>query len=176
MPKSGAACRQGTDESEVYRRLQGGLALEQRVNHGTFVLDIAAGPREFTASVAGLGPALAWDPLAPPSWQAATDLASRCPIVAVQLDWATVKDTSGGSMRAHLLDGLLYILSNCALQADVVVNMSWGTLAGPHDGSSLFERALDELVGLLAGASEPGVAHQQCLPVTHPWQCHPGPG
>jgi hypothetical protein len=139
------------DESAVYRRLQGGLALEQRVNHGTFVLDIAAGPREFTASVAGLGPDQAWDPLAPPSWQAATDLASRCPIVAVQLDWATVKDTSGGSMRAHLLDGLLYILSNCAPQAEVVVNMSWGTLAGPHDGSSLFERALDELVSLWPG-------------------------
>lgn len=139
------------DESVVYRRLRGGLALEQRVNHGTFVLDIAAGPREFTASVAGLGPDQAWDPLAPPSWQAATDLASRCPIVAVQLDWATVKDTSGGSMRAHLLDGLLYILSCCALEAKVVVNMSWGTLAGPHDGSSIFERALDELVGCWRG-------------------------
>lgn len=139
------------DESEVYRRLQGGLALEQRVNHGTFVLDIAAGPREFTAGIAGLGADLGWDPLAPPGWQAATDLASRCPIVAVQLDWATVKDTSGGSMRAHLLDGLLYILSCCALEAKVVVNMSWGTLAGPHDGSSLFERALDELVGCWRG-------------------------
>jgi len=139
------------DESAVYRRLHAGLALEQRVNHGTFVLDIAAGPREFTAGIAGLGPAGAWDPLAPPSWQAATDQASRFPIVAVQLDWATVKDTSGGSMRAHLLDGLLYILSCCALDANVVVNMSWGTLAGPHDGSSIFERALDALVELWRG-------------------------
>ncbi|MDD0815273.1 hypothetical protein PSQ39_11580 [Curvibacter sp. HBC28] len=148
-----ASRQQGQDdEAQVYRQFGMGLDLDKRINHGTHVLDIAAGPRTVSASVAGLSPRLDWEPLAPPSWQAADDEASRCPVVAVQLDKATVQDTSGGSMRVHLLDGLMYILSCCDAQAEVVVNLSWGTLAGPHDGSSLLERAMDQLITLWAGS------------------------
>ncbi|MDD0837600.1 hypothetical protein PSQ40_03340 [Curvibacter sp. HBC61] len=139
------------DEAQVYRQFGMGLAMDKRVNHGTHVLDIAAGPRTVSASVAGLNERQTWEPLAPPSWRLADDEASRCPIVAVQLDHATVQDTSGGSMRVHLLDGLMYILSCCDAEAEVVVNLSWGTLAGPHDGSSLLERAMDQLVALWPG-------------------------
>jgi hypothetical protein len=50
-----------------------------------------------------------------------------------------------------VLDGLMYILARCAPGADVVVNISWGTLAGPHDGSSILEAAMDQLIDLLHG-------------------------
>jgi hypothetical protein len=69
----------------------------------------------------------------------------------VQLDWPTVRDTSGGSMAGHILDGLLYILSHCQPSAQVAVNLSWGTLAGPHDGTALLEAAMDQLIDLQAG-------------------------
>ena len=59
-----------------------------------------------------------------------------------------------------VLDGLHYIVSRCANDAAIVVNISWGTLAGPHDGSSLLEAAMDddvgdELLGLIFTACHP---------------------
>lgn len=122
-------------------------ALDLSASHGTHVADLAAGPRTIEARTANLPP----DIDAPPSWALADDEASRCPIVAVQLDHDTVKDTSGGSMSVHVLDGLMYILSCCSPTADVVVNLSFGTLAGPHDGTSLLETAMEQLLALSCG-------------------------
>ncbi|WP_372827424.1 hypothetical protein [Polaromonas sp.] len=122
-------------------------ALDTSVSHGTHVMDLAAGPRSLLAQVANLPPGFD----APPSWALADDDASRAPLIAVQLDYDTVRDTSGGSMNVSVLDGLLYILSRCADDAKVAVNISFGTLAGPHDGTSLLEAAMDELIGLLGG-------------------------
>ena len=130
------------DESQVYREF-GLFRLEHLASHGTHVLDLAAGPRSLDAQVT--------QPNAPPSWALADDDASRAPIVAVQLDWDTIEDTSGGSMNVQVLDGLLYILSRCEPDAKVAVNVSWGTLAGPHDGSSLLEAAMDQLIELKNG-------------------------
>ncbi|MEO7390897.1 MAG: hypothetical protein ABIU58_01905 [Ramlibacter sp.] len=135
------------DETRVYQVLHAGRELDKRLNHGTHVLDVACGPRTVAASIANLPPSFD----APPSWAPAGDDASRCDIVAVQLDWATVLDTSGGSMNVHIMDGLMYILSRCARSARVTVNLSWGTLAGPHDGSSVLEAAMDELIDLEQG-------------------------
>ncbi len=122
-------------------------ALDTSVSHGSHVMDLAAGPRTLLAQVSNLPPGFD----APPSWAAANDDASRAPLVAVQLDYDTVRDTSGGSMNVHVLDGLMYILSRCADDARVTVNVSFGTLAGPHDGTSLLEAAMDELIALLNG-------------------------
>lgn len=122
-------------------------ALDTSVSHGTHVMDLAAGPRTLLAQVAGAPP----HPDAPPSWARADDDASRASLIAVQLDYDTVRDTSGGSMNVHVLDGLMYILSRCADDARVTVNISFGTLAGPHDGTSLLEAAMDELISLLRG-------------------------
>jgi hypothetical protein len=133
------------DETRVYSQLDMGLELDKRINHGTHVLDIAAGPRTVQAQIANVPPAHN----APPSWAPANDDASRCDIVAVQLDWDTVKDSSGGSMNVHILDGLMYILSRCASGTKIAVNLSWGTLAGPHDGSSVLEAAMDQLIALI---------------------------
>jgi hypothetical protein len=119
-------------------------ALDTALSHGTHVMDIAGGPRSLLAQISNLPP----DFDAPPNWEMADDDASASPIVAVQLDYATVEDTSGGSMNVHVLDGLMYILSRCASDAQVVVNISFGTLAGPHDGTSVLEAAMDQLLDL----------------------------
>lgn len=131
------------DESAVYRHFRMGMALQQRVSHGTHVLDLSAGPRTLRARLA--------TPTAPPSWALADDAASRAPLVLVQLDRRTVADTSGGAMNLRILDALMYILARCAPSARVTVNISWGTLAGPHDGSALLEAAMDQLVALSGG-------------------------
>jgi hypothetical protein len=122
-------------------------ALDTAVSHGTHVMDLAGGPRTLLAQVANLPPTFD----APPTWAPANDDASRAPLIAVQLDHDTVKDTSGGSMNVHVLDGLMYILSRCAATAKVTVNVSFGTLAGPHDGTALLEAAMDQLITLLRG-------------------------
>lgn len=119
-------------------------ALDTSVSHGTHVMDLAAGPMTMDAQMADLPPGFD----APPTWARADDDASRCPIVAVQLDYHTVADTSGGSMNVHVLDGLMYILSRCAPSAKLAVNISFGTLAGPHDGTALLEAAMDQLLAL----------------------------
>ncbi|MGE0348658.1 hypothetical protein [Hydrogenophaga sp.] len=118
------------DEDALYQYLQL-WDLSRPVNHGTHVMSLACGKGT---------------PLAPKD-----DPASHCDLVAVQLDWSNVLDTSGGAMNVSVLDGLMYILARCAASADVVVNISWGTLAGPHDGTSVLEAAMDQLVTLLGG-------------------------
>jgi hypothetical protein len=122
-------------------------ALDTSVSHGTHVMDLAAGPRTLLAQVANLPPTFD----APPSWALANDDASRASLIAVQLDYDTVRDTSGGSMNVHVLDGLMYVLSRCADGAKVTVNISFGTLAGPHDSTSLLEAAMDQLTTLMRG-------------------------
>jgi hypothetical protein len=134
------------DEAAVYAHFR--LPdLRRPANHGTHVASLACGPRQVLAGIANLPP----DYDAPPSWDDADDEASRCDVVAVQLDWSNVVDTSGGSMNVSILDGLMYILSRCEPDAHVVANVSWGTLAGPHNGSSVLEAAMDQLVRLRAG-------------------------
>lgn len=118
------------DEDALYRHLQL-WDLSKPVNHGTHVASQACGAGNL------LHPA--------------DDPASRCDIVAVKLDWSNVLDTSGGAMNVSVLDGLMYILARCAPSAQVVINISWGTLAGPHDGSSILEAAMDQLIDLYAG-------------------------
>lgn len=135
------------DETAVYAHFDMGMEMNKHLNHGTHVLDMASGPRAVTAQIAGVPP----HPNAPPTWAMADDDASQAHIVAVQLDWDTVLDSSGGSMNVHIMDGLMYILSRCAANAKVAANLSWGTFAGPHDGTSVLEAAMDQLIDLEAG-------------------------
>ncbi len=118
------------DEEGLYRDLQL-WELSKPVSHGTHVMSLACGQG---------------NPLQP-----VDDDASRCDLIAVQFDVANVRDTSGGAMNASVLDALMYILARCTPEAQLVVNISWGTLAGPHDGSSILEAAMDQLIGLLDG-------------------------
>lgn len=127
------------EETFIYRGLDYLIDYQderRRVWHGTHgghLLDMAAGKV---------------DPLAK---YAASDLAADARLVFVDLPMSTAMDSSGGSLAAHLLDGVRYILSVCKPGSPVVVNISYGAQAGPHDGSSLLEEALDELLEHCAG-------------------------
>ena len=98
-----------------------------RSSHGTPVADLAAGNHRDRK------------------------LVTEAEIIAVHLPKRTVADTSGGALSVQALDGLRYVMHRAGPSASVVVNLSYGTMAGPHDGSSIFERAVDELIDLREG-------------------------
>jgi hypothetical protein len=133
--------KQGTyadlcDEDEVYRRAgvidprtpTGHKAILWRRAHGTHVLDLACG----------------FSPESPPNWR----------IVGVQLPIATTGMPASSTLGSYIVLGLGYILVRSLAVANrlncgplpVVVNISYGITAGPHDGTHLVERAIEGLV------------------------------
>lgn len=123
------------DEHRAYRGLDYLIAYDdprRRIwfsTHGSHVLDMAAG---------------SIDPLG----HAKGDAASKADLLFVQLPALTAADSSGASLGAQLLDAVRFALEQCDPSSRLVVNISYGTFAGPHDGSSLIEQALDELLSL----------------------------
>lgn len=116
-------------EADAYRKL-GYDRVRHASAHGTHVADLAAGslsPRHMGGKLDSAG-------------------ADDTDIIMVQLPPSTALDTSGGGLAKHVLDALKYALSKVDDSAQVVVNLSFGATGGPHDGSSLFERALDSLI------------------------------
>ncbi|MEJ8572705.1 S8 family serine peptidase [Microbaculum marinum] len=110
-----------------------------RSSHGTHVMDLAAGydPRD------GEG-------------------AERA-IVCVQLPSAITADTSGARLDPYVHLAMNYILDRADWIArqqgsgplPVVINFSYGTVAGPHDGTSELEAAIDEFVQIHTGRPQP---------------------
>jgi len=105
------------------------------------------------------------------------DKAGISDIMFVQLDKNMLDDTAGGSLCVHALDGIRFIVDRAEtykrnppvdrVKRRVAINLSYGTLGGPHDGSSPLERAIDELIserGNLAIVAAAGNSRQQ--------QCH----
>lgn len=122
----------GADEAVLYRELdllldEGGRLRDTA--HGTHVLDVMAGRRPVARSPGG-GPAPA-------------DAAGELPLVFVDVPAPGPRDTTGASGGAYLLDALRYIRLRAGAGVPVLVNVSLGALAGPHDGSSLTEQAID---------------------------------
>lgn len=124
------------DEEQVYREAllvdygdRRHKPLAQRAAHGTHVMDLATR-------------------LAP------GENAADRPIIGVQLPIATTAETSGGTLSKHIIDGLRYIIRRADEASEsagfgpppIVVNISYGLIAGPHDGSSPLETAMDEIV------------------------------
>src|SRR5271166_360361 len=100
----------------------------QRYAHGTHVLDLAAGS--------------ALDK-APPDR----------PIIAVQLPVATTADTSGSTLEVYVKSAFDYIVNRAATLTNnsqpflpIVINLSYGLTAGPHDGSSVIEQDIEDRV------------------------------
>jgi hypothetical protein len=131
-----AGCDHGglVDEDELYAATgsvnyaqPGHKPIAQRASHGTHVMDIACADR-------------------PPPFDATG------PVIGVQLPVAITADTSGATLTPYALDALWYILNRAdavlSPPARVVVNLSYGTIAGPHDGSSVLEKAMDEMIQL----------------------------
>lgn len=141
------------DEATVYRRMEYLLSYDDPrrrtwlATHGAVVLDAAGGAPDPLAGVVSRS----WQPDAEgaePGIGDGHDAASRAPLLFVQLPALTAGDASGGSLGAQLLDGVRWVLDRCKPDARVVINISYGSMAGPHDGSSMIERALDELLEL----------------------------
>jgi Subtilase family len=109
-----------TSEEKTYKSL-GYARVAADASHGAHVMDTAAGKN-------GSG------------------FARELPVIAVQLPTRTVVDSSGGSLAVHAADALRYVLNQVPPNRPVVACMSYGIHAGPHDGSSLLECAMDEML------------------------------
>ena len=131
--------RAGRDEDAFYNdvglfnaRFSETVWSSRRMTHATHIMDVAAGYGADETEAH----------------------ASERPIVAVQLPQVAIADGSGHSLGSYLLDGLRFIASTAETMAEgtdgppapVVVTISYGNNAGPHDGSSDIERAIDEVV------------------------------
>lgn len=81
-----------------------------------------------------------------PPLLASADAAANADLIFVQLPGETVADTSGGGLATYVLDALRYILDRSDPAAPLVVNLSYGAAAGPHDGTSVLESALEALL------------------------------
>lgn len=80
------------------------------------------------------------------------------PIIAVQLPVSVTADTSGSNLKPYTLDAINYILDRADRLAGkgvlnegswrplpVVINFSYGMIAGPHDGTLDIEQTIDLL-------------------------------
>jgi hypothetical protein len=93
----------------------------------------------------------------------------------VQLPIPTVVDTAGGSLAASVLDGIHDALYQAEPNQDVIVNISFGTHSGGHDGTSMLEGAICELLDLYNGTPEAqGKKLHVVLPAgnSHLLRCH----
>jgi hypothetical protein len=126
------------DEERLYRVL-GYAKPKYTVTHGSAVLGLAAGKADIGARIGDL-------PGGSPAWQKHTDASAEAEIIFVQLPRRTVQDGSAGSLAFYVLDALRYIESRVARTTPVTVNVSFGSFAGPHDGTAYLERSIDDLV------------------------------
>jgi hypothetical protein len=118
----------------------GACPMVDRVGHGTHVAGTAAGDGSATAR-------------GQPAWQ--------YPGGAPGADLIVVKGGDDVFTGDLLVDGVAYIVERAAaLGRPVVVNVSLSGQAGPHDGTTLTEEALDALSGpgriVVAGAGNAG--------------------
>jgi hypothetical protein len=127
----------GESEEAIYRDQatllnSGGMVLER--THGTHVLDVASGlpsPNPIKASAKPIE----------------RDAAANASLVFVSVPGPTSDDTTGAAADVFVLDAIQYILAIAGDETvPVVINISVGALAGPHDGTSLIETAIDEIL------------------------------
>lgn len=113
------------DEAACYAAA-GDLRLRRRFNHGMAVLGL----------MAGYVPAMR-----------RKEAAASADIVFVQLPRDCVQDSSSASLSRFILDGLRYIVSCAGKDTEqIVVNLSDGSSRGTHDGNSIIEKAMLELI------------------------------
>ncbi len=73
------------------------------------------------------------------------------PMLAVQIPVPVLAHSARVALSAQILDAVVWMIVQAGLTEPsnaLVVNVSLGTHAGPHDGSSILERALDMLIDL----------------------------
>lgn len=117
----------GVDELSCYRDAQY-EPIRRHSTHGTFVMDVATGSPDPMLHLGGSG------------------ARHDHPIVFVQLPRHVGADQVSGLLRAQVLDAAHFIALHLADDQRGVINLSYGGYCGPHDGSSIIELALDELM------------------------------
>jgi hypothetical protein len=151
-----------TDEDAIYRAAgladfsrQGHKSVAFRAAHGTHVLDLAAGP----------------EPGKP--------LPANRPIIGVQLRVSSTASQSGPGLDWDVRNAVTYILDRArrltvpgAPLLPVVINFSYATHAGPHDGTSWLEQAIEQAIEDARQIG--GVTARVVLPAgnTHLSRCH----
>jgi hypothetical protein len=153
------------DEDAVYE-IAGQERLRPLASHGAHVLGLAAAsiparnrisPSRFDGS----------DATEPPSWASGTG--SGAALAFVQIPKDSLNDSSGHWLARNVLDGIHAVL-DYALAAKTVkrvtINVSYGPQTGPHDGTSLLERAIDDLAAYRKGIRELSIV----LPVGNSYQ------
>jgi hypothetical protein len=117
------------DEDALYREA-GQVLTARRAKHGTHIMDVACG----------------LDP---------QDVKADSPyLIGVQLSQFVTTETSGVSLTPAALAGIDYVLNRAdqiasdegTAQLPIVINLSYGIIAGPHDGSAPLEAKIDELI------------------------------
>lgn len=117
------------DEPACYR-YSGYPAIDGPIAHGTHVMDVATGRPD---------PLL--HPGCPPEAAPATQ-----DIVFVQLPRHFSGMPVSGLLRTYVLDAVNYIFGCAKPDQPVTINLSYGGYVGPHDGSSILEKALDAAI------------------------------
>lgn len=129
-------------EQQVYQRLERAHWGTPDHTHGARVMHLLAGPLPVELRPAGTPQ---------PQTEGPPSQADQLPVIFVQLPAQTVSDTSGDSLGMHVVDGARYIAQHTARRAGprrlwhTTINISVGSIAGPHDGSSMADLALAEL-------------------------------
>jgi hypothetical protein len=141
------------DEDALYREAGQDLAA-RRAKHGTHVMDVACGLD--ADEVAGNSPYL----------------------IGVQLPKWVTHETSGELLTplvhlaiAYILDRADDISLECGTAPlPIVINLSYGTIAGPHDGTGQIEAAIDRWIA----AREPTAPLRVVLPAGNHYlaRCH----
>ncbi|MBB5206010.1 hypothetical protein HNQ51_003341 [Inhella inkyongensis] len=107
-----------------------------RPDHATHVLDTLAGlPAPMPAAAAAK--------------PARLDHAARAALVLVSVPATPARQSTGTASLAQLLDAMEFVLQQAqalAPRAPVLINLSLGVQAGPHDGTMAIERAIDDMM------------------------------
>ena len=75
----------------------------------------------------------------------AAGMAPAANLIFVQLPQSAILENTDQASARHLLDGVAYVFRHAGDRA-AVVNISYNAYTGPHDGTSLLECGLDELL------------------------------
>lgn len=117
----------GVDELACYRDAAY-EPIRRYATHGTHIMDVATGFPDPTLHRRNQG------------------MQHEAPIIFVQLPRHVSGPQVSGLLRAQLLDAAHYIAGHLDANHKGVINLSYGSNCGPHDGSSILERGLDALI------------------------------
>ena len=117
----------GLNELDAYRAAAY-PSVERFATHGAHMMDIATGHPD------------------PTRHMGQQRMCHAAKIVFAQLPRFERGAQVSGLLRAQVLDAAHFVASHLDATERGVINLSYGSNCGPHDGSSILERALDELL------------------------------